>query len=172
MVMLSIVLQYVTPNVSVSSLFGGFSTSVCSLLRFLNNFFLLFANFWFWLYCLLLFTYLLILWAFASIFILRDSLVCSYWFVVTLYFIFIRCFFLENFWVFTFLYHVCYYRQISSHAFNLILYSCLPFGSCRLLLFLVGILGVLPIFSDITYALTFCSRLMSSGLGASSGITS
>ena len=52
-------------KVSVSSFFHDFSTSIYSLLRFLKNPFLLFANIWFCLQYLLLFTYLLILWAFS-----------------------------------------------------------------------------------------------------------
>ena len=99
MVVLSIVLQYVTPNVSVSSFFGGFSTDIWSLPRFLNNFFLLFANIWFWLYFLLLFTYLLILglllqfsfWGILLFAVIGLLLLCI--------FFFIRCFFLETFWV-------------------------------------------------------------------------
>ena len=87
-------------NVSVASFFGRFSTGTCSLPRFLKNFFLLLANIWFCLYCLLLFSYRLIIWAFARIFILRNSLVvCRSWFVVILYFLFIFCFFLEIFWI-------------------------------------------------------------------------
>ena len=96
---LSIVLQYVTPNVSVSSFFGGFSTDIWSLPRFLNNFFLLFANIWFWLYCLLLFTYLLILglllqfsfWGILLFAVIGLLLLCISFFI--------RCFFLETFWV-------------------------------------------------------------------------
>ena len=58
---------------------GGFSTDICSLSRFLKNFFLSFANIWFWRNHLLLSTYLLILWAFAWIFRhLLLFLVCCY----------------------------------------------------------------------------------------------
>ena len=87
-------------NVSVAYFFGGFPTGTCSLPRFLKNFFLLLANIWFCLYCLLLFSYLLILGAFARVFILWDSVVvCRSWFVVILYFPFIFCLFLDIFWV-------------------------------------------------------------------------
>ena len=65
--------KMLSQNVSVAYFFGGFPTGTCSLPRFLKNFFPLLANIWFCLYCLLLFSYLLILGAFARIFILWDS---------------------------------------------------------------------------------------------------
>ena len=103
---------------------GGFSTDICSLSRFLKNFFLSFASIWFWRNHLLLSTYLLILWAFAWIFRhLLLFLVCCYFVLL-----FNSLFFLADLLGFTFLCHVCSYWQFSSHAFNLILNSCLPYS--------------------------------------------
>ena len=159
-------------NVSVASFFGGFSTGTCSLPRFLENFFLLLANIWFCLYCLLLFSYLLILWAFARIFFLRVSLVvCRSWCVVILYFLFIFCF-LEIFWVSLF----CA-MSVNIHRsalIPLIWFSILVFhfGCSCVLLLLFGVFAVLPNFSDITYAVTYCSRLMLLRSGVSSAISS
>ena len=54
----------------------------------------------------------------------------------------------------------------------LMLLSLFLFGSCRLLLFIFGIFGVLPIFSDSTCTFTYYRRLMLLRLGTSSVITS
>ena len=57
-------------------------------------------------------------------------------------------------------------EQLSSDLF------VFHFGCCRLLLFVFGIFGVLPKFSDITYAVTYCGRLMLLRLSTSSAIIS
>ena len=140
---------------------------------FWRTFFLLFANIWFWLNCLLLFTCLLILWAFAWIFILRYPVtVCSSWFVVILYLLLIRCFFLEIFWVSPF---CAMSVNIDSSALMLLIwFSSLVFHfSCGcLLLFVFRIFGILPIISDITFAVTYFIMLMLLRLSTSSAITS
>ena len=93
--------------------------------------------------------------------------VCGSWFVVVFYFFLILCFFLEIFWVSPFCtMSFC----IDSSA--LMLLSLFHFGSCRLLLFIFGNFGVLPIFSDSTCTVTYCRRLMLLRLGTSSVITS
>ena len=83
-------------------------------------------------------------------------------------FLFNSLFFLGDILGFTFLYHVCLYWQLSSHASL----SLFHFGSCRLLLFIFRNFGVLPIFSDSTCTVTYCRRLMLLRLGTSSVITS
>ena len=138
-----------------------------------DELFSMFANIWFWLNCLLLFTCLLILWAFAWIFILRYPVtVCSSWFVVILYLLLIRCFFLEIFWVSP----LCAMSvSIDSSALMLLIwFSFLVFHfSCGcLLLFVFRIFGILPIISDITFAVTYCIMLMLLRLSTSSAITS
>ena len=151
-----------------------FSTGTCSLLRFLKNFFLLLANIWFCLYCLLLFSYRLILCAFARIFTLRDSLVLcrSCFFCYFLFLFFIFCFFLEIFWVSLF---CAMSDNIDRSALRpLIWFSILVFhyGCSWVLLLHFGVFGVLPNFSAITYAITYCSRCMLLRSGVSSAISS
>ena len=73
-----------------------FSTGTCSFARFLKNFFLLLANICFCLYCLLLFSYRLILCTLARIFTSSDSLVvCRFLFFCYFLFLFL---FSASFW--------------------------------------------------------------------------
>ena len=146
---------------------GGFSTDICSLSRFLKNFFLSFANIWFWLNHLLLFTYLLILWAFAWIFRhLLLFLVCCY-FVLLFNSLFFSCR--------SFGFHLSVSVSIDNSALMLLIWSSIlvfHIRCCHLLPFVLGIFVILPIFLDITYAFTYFSRLMFLRLGTSSAITS
>ena len=141
---------------------GGFSTDICSLSRFLKNFFLSFANIWFWLNHLLLFTYLLILWAFAWIFRhLLLFLVCCY-FVLLFNSLFFSCR--------SFGFHLSVSVSIDNSALMLLIWSSIlvfHICCCHLLPFVLGIFGILPIFLDITYAFTYFSRLMFLRLGTS-----